>query len=280
MAKPNVIKVRSIEEWAFLFSVSWQKIQKDMLSLCSFENRQEKQLKGVNFQDYLLKIAYFLEQQSCPSSVLRMLRVLTCTWPRSQGSQASGERESWGIFKDNRRSISSLFVTFNTVFNQFVRVTFRQNSQKMTTVIVIVKNLRSYVTISGSSSFPVAILDSQAMINDANFKLDFCSFLATGTGNFCGETVDLLKNNRKMKYLSENIAFRLIFLLDKVTGLRKHGCRITGARARPCPDSRPSVRITPLRHFASSPPGASVLRQDQIVPRLETPLILCDCHCY
>ena len=79
MAKPNVIKVRSIEEWAFLFSVSRQKIQKDMLPLCSFENRKEKQLKEVNFQDYLLKIAYFLEQQSCPSSLLRMLRVLTCT---------------------------------------------------------------------------------------------------------------------------------------------------------------------------------------------------------
>ena len=101
-----------------------------------------------------------------------------------------------------------------------MRVTFRQNSQKMPTVIVIVKNLRSYVTISGSSSFPVAILDSQAMINDANFKLDFCSFLVTGTGNFCGESVGFVKNNRKMKYLSENIAFCLIFLLDKVTGLR------------------------------------------------------------
>ena len=178
------------------------------------------------------------------------------------------------------RSISSLFVTFNTLFIEFLRVTFRQNSQKMPTVIVIVKNLRLYVTISGSSSFPVAILDSQAMINDANFKLDFCSFLATGTGNFCGETVDFVKNNRKMKYFPENIAFCLIFLLDKVTGLRKHGCGITGARARPCPDSRPSVRITPLRHFAASLSGASVLRREKIVPRLDTPLIFCDCNCY
>ena len=100
---------------------------------------------------------------------------LYTTRPRSQGPLERSSGELWHFKRLYQGSISSLFVTFYTEFSQVVQVTFQQNSQNIPTVIVV-KTLRLYVTISGSSSFPVAILDSRARKMTQTLNLIFAHF--------------------------------------------------------------------------------------------------------